>query len=222
MNKNIINEDGTPLTPGTGISLTQLKPIPGETPESFEAFVCYFHQGSSRSLKQVAQKMEFNLSTVKDWSAKYNWVNRILEYTASLFEQCVMSQTQGARQELLAKTEREQQQLERCLSLADLCSSLGENLIKHILLTAPEKIKPADAIRLIELGDKLRQSARAGINLEDLQNADAQALRANLMEAATWLEEQKKRAAQTLPAANTLPQGASVASAAHPQKQGQL
>ena len=82
MNDNIDPESGP--QPWSGLP-DQLKPVLGETLESFEGFVCYFNLGHERSLRLVAKKLGFNLSTVKEWSAKFGWRDSILKKTLYLY-----------------------------------------------------------------------------------------------------------------------------------------
>jgi hypothetical protein len=202
MNEHTSAQDEN-FPPGIGLSGSHLKPVPGESMESYEAFVCYFNLGTNRTLKQVSQKLELALSTLKVWSSKHHWADRIMAYTAHAFQNCLESQKQQSTAQLTAKTELEKQQKERCANLASFCSNLGENVLKHIILTNPDQFKTLDGIRLVELGNKLACSARAGVNLDDLQDADQLALKNSLQEAINWVAQQKMSAAtsQTSPAA---------------------
>src|SRR3954462_1802160 len=83
MSENTIIDTEAPMA--GACSPLQLRPIPGETLDSFEGFMCYFNLGHNRTLKGVAEKLDLNISTVREWSAKHHWVDRILEYEAYLF-----------------------------------------------------------------------------------------------------------------------------------------
>ena len=53
---------------------------PGETPRAFGAFVAFFELGHGRSLRAVASRLGENVLTLKKWSSKYRWRERLQEY----------------------------------------------------------------------------------------------------------------------------------------------
>lgn len=57
---------------------------PRETAKAYAAFVIYRDLGSERSLQETAQKLAKNLTTIKQWSALHNWVDRARSYDAAL------------------------------------------------------------------------------------------------------------------------------------------
>src|SRR4051812_18862534 len=61
MSENTIIDTEAPMA--GACSPLQLRPIPGETLDSFEGFMCYFNLGHNRTLKGVAEKLNLNIST---------------------------------------------------------------------------------------------------------------------------------------------------------------
>src|SRR3954452_20756681 len=106
MNDNIDPEFGP--QPWSGLP-AQLRPIPGETLEAFEGFVCYFNLGHERSLRLVAKKLDASIDTVKEWSSKHHWVDRIFSYEAQLFGKCVAAKARSAEEQAAAKSNAEAQ-----------------------------------------------------------------------------------------------------------------
>lgn len=55
---------------------------PGETARAFEAFAVYRDMGASRSLRKTVQQLNKNLTTIAEWSSKYDWVKRVAAWDA--------------------------------------------------------------------------------------------------------------------------------------------
>ena len=54
----------------------------GETARAYEAFCIYRDMGANRSLRKVVQQLDKNLTTIGDWSTKYDWVKRVAAWDA--------------------------------------------------------------------------------------------------------------------------------------------
>ena len=52
----------------------------GETSKAFEAFTHYRDLGNKRSIRRVADLLVKSNTLISRWSAKYDWVERIVEY----------------------------------------------------------------------------------------------------------------------------------------------
>lgn len=68
---------------------------PGETARAFEAFVVYRDMGASRSLKKAGQNLNKAITTLAEWSSKYDWVKRVAAWDAE--------QDRIARNEMIAE-----------------------------------------------------------------------------------------------------------------------
>src|SRR5689334_3677995 len=60
--------------------------FPGETPRAFSAFTTFFELGHSRSLPAVADLLGENHDTVRRWSSKFRWSNRIHSANSNLLQ----------------------------------------------------------------------------------------------------------------------------------------
>src|SRR3954466_6003068 len=129
MSENTIIDTEAPMA--GACSPLQLRPIPGETLDSFEGFMCYFNLGHNRTLKGVAEKLHLNISTVKEWSAKHHWVDRILEYEAYLFNTRINSDAAAVQELALAKVERESLRRQTNTKLSNFLMQLAEILLEH-------------------------------------------------------------------------------------------
>lgn len=68
---------------------------PGETTRAFEAFVIYRDLGAGRSHRKTGQQLGKNLTTIGEWSVKYDWMKRVAAWDAE--------QDRIARNEMLAE-----------------------------------------------------------------------------------------------------------------------
>jgi len=59
---------------------------PGETPRAFGAFTAFFQLGHGRSLQAVAGTLGEKPATVKQWSSKYRWRDRILAFDSGVLQ----------------------------------------------------------------------------------------------------------------------------------------
>jgi hypothetical protein len=60
---------------------------PGETPRAFSAFMAFFQLGHARSHQAVAETLGESLGTVRNWSSRFNWAERLQDYNSGLLEQ---------------------------------------------------------------------------------------------------------------------------------------
>jgi hypothetical protein len=65
----------------------------GETARAYQAFMAYFQLGQLRTLPAVADKLGENLGTVKNWSSKYDWADRLHAFNSGLIEQQATQQS---------------------------------------------------------------------------------------------------------------------------------
>ena len=75
-----------------------LAPSPGETPRAHSAFVVFFRLGHSRSLPAVADKLGEPLQTIKNWSSRFDWGNRILAHDSGSLQQHARDRAELQRQ----------------------------------------------------------------------------------------------------------------------------
>jgi len=78
--------------PPTPAADTCFQPAPGETPRAFAAFMAFFNLGHGRSHKAVAERLTERLPTVKHWSSKYAWADRIRSFNSGLLRSSAREQ----------------------------------------------------------------------------------------------------------------------------------
>jgi hypothetical protein len=132
------------------------QPAEGETAAAIEAFHCYFDMGKQgRSVRKVAEQLGYHETTVKEWSAKFGWGDRILKYQTRLLNTRLSSDAAAAKELALAKVERETLRREKHTKLSSFLLQLAEKLLEHHLLTNLDKTKLADILKLFALGTKI-------------------------------------------------------------------
>lgn len=72
--------------------------ISGETPRAFAAFAAFFHLGPERSHQAVADQLGENPATVKNWSSRYRWHDRLHAHASGLLEQQARAEVAAARE----------------------------------------------------------------------------------------------------------------------------
>lgn len=71
---------------------------PGESAKAFEAFAAYRDMGAERSLRKLTQRLHKNLTTIRDWSVKWNWQERVRAYDRELDRQAREQAVRSVRQ----------------------------------------------------------------------------------------------------------------------------
>jgi hypothetical protein len=78
--------------------LSSLNPQPtfplknGETPRAYGAFIAFFQIGPGRTLPLLSEKLGESLGTIKNWSSRFDWSERIQSFNAGLLQQQAQSE----------------------------------------------------------------------------------------------------------------------------------
>jgi hypothetical protein len=82
---------GTKLEAGLGSQFCVLnfefKRFPGESPRAYSAFMTFFQLGHARTLPAVAEKLDEGIDTIRKWSSKFDWSDRIQSFNAGILQQ---------------------------------------------------------------------------------------------------------------------------------------
>ena len=73
--------------------------FPGETPRAFSAFLAFFQFGHGRSLPAVANKLDEGIDTVRKWSSKFDWSERIQSFNAGILQQHAETEAASQREQ---------------------------------------------------------------------------------------------------------------------------
>jgi len=131
---------------------------PGETPRAFGAFLAFFQLGPARSLPAVAESLGENPATVKNWSSKYRWSDRLLAYQSGLLQaQVALAQSSAADWARRSRELREHEWLaaQKLLGAA-LCflENFGDREV--------EKMTLAQVSRALQISARISRSALSG------------------------------------------------------------
>ncbi len=140
---------------------------PGETPRAFNAFTTYFRLGHRRTLQAVADKHGEQLPTVKNWSSKYDWSERINRFNSGLLEQEAQAETEAARKAAADWAKRtaeyREQEWEDAQKLLNVVRCCLENFGDRDL----EKFRISELSRALSIGSKMSRSALQSPTTDD-------------------------------------------------------
>src|SRR5947208_896955 len=105
-----------------------LQKIEGETPESFEAFMCYFDLGHKRSLRKLEAMLDTNISTLKHWSTQHHWRDRISEHHHQMWSTRLESEQAAAIEASLASLQQEKASHDHDQELGSFLQGIGTDL----------------------------------------------------------------------------------------------
>ncbi|MDB6059855.1 MAG: hypothetical protein JWO95_3699 [Verrucomicrobiales bacterium] len=139
---------------------------PGETPRAFGAFTAYFQLGQNRSLQAVADKLGEQLPTVKNWSSKYDWSERINHFNSGLLEQQAHAEAETARKAAADWAKRNAEYREQEWVAAQKLLGVVQCCLENFGERDLEKMRLSELSRALNVASKMSRSA--------LQNPTAQ------------------------------------------------
>lgn len=120
-----------------------------ETSRAYEAFCIYRDMGADRSLRKVVQQLNKNLTTIAEWSTKYDWVKRVAAWDAE--------QDRIARQ---AQVDEIKKMRKRHADIANAMLIKAAKALKNI---PEDEIKPQDISRMVDVASKLERISRGDV-----------------------------------------------------------
>jgi len=125
----------------------------------------YFTLGRSRTLQAVADNLGEHPSTVKNWSARHHWVERIQNHQSAVLQKTAEDQATSERQHAAAWTkrlnalrEREWETSERLFSAAQcFLESFGDEDLSKMTL--------GQVSRAVSISSQIGRSALLGVEL---------------------------------------------------------
>lgn len=118
----------------------------GETSKAYQAFCVYRDMGPDRSLRKVARTLHKSLTIIRDWSVKYNWVERAAEW--------------DAEQDRIIRKENEEARKKMLKVHAELGNALLVKAARGLKNLPDDALTAFDIARLVEVGSKLERLAR--------------------------------------------------------------
>jgi hypothetical protein len=132
-----------------------IKRIPDETVRQYAALCSFAHDGLDRSLRKLAESEHLAISTLRSWSARFNWHDRVSDYDLQLIERQQQAQD-------VALASRITDWIQRQEALREVEFEMSLRLFKRAreILDNPRiYFHPVDAVRALELASELGRRA---------------------------------------------------------------
>lgn len=144
---------------------------PGETPRAFSAFMTWFQLGHTRSLAAVAEKLGESTGTVKNWSSKHGWAERLQAYQSGLLQEQArqhsashLQQAADWNRRLVAFREQEWDAAQKLIAVAQcFLETCGEEELRQMTL--------AQVSRALEISSTVARAAITGAELHGSPDA---------------------------------------------------
>ena len=138
-----------------------IKRIPNESVRQYSALCTFAYDGLDRSLPKLAVSEHIALPTLRSWSARFNWHDRVSDYDLQLIERQQNAQDLALAAKIADWTQRQD-------ALRELEFEMSLRLIKRareILDNPRTHFQASDALRALELASELGRRA-CGLSLE--------------------------------------------------------
>ena len=120
-----------------------------ETPRAYEAFCVYRDQGPGRSLRQTGRSLNKNLTTIAEWSSKYEWVKRCAAF--------------DAENDRIARLENLKDIKDMRKRHAELARKTLEKVNEALEIMVAASISNSDVARLMDAASKLERLSRGDV-----------------------------------------------------------
>lgn len=108
---------------------------PGETARAFEAFCVYREGGAARSLVGTAQKLAKNSTTIKEWSAKWAWVERAAAFDADVRRRADAAEDEALKRFAAKRAKQQMRFRDDQVKIGREMIAKGRQMLKHPLVT---------------------------------------------------------------------------------------
>ena len=71
----------------------------GESLRAYNAFITFFQLGHNRTRQTVADKLHESIDSIKKWSAKFDWSERIIAFDSGLLQQRAKAEAEADQQQ---------------------------------------------------------------------------------------------------------------------------
>lgn len=118
----------------------------GETKKAFEAFTIYRDLGITRSIREVAQKLNKSVALIGRWSSKFNWVERAQAFDDEMDRKAIL--------------ENEKKRKEMVKRHANAATMFQAKVVERLNTLKPEELSPNDLIRWFTEAVKIERLSR--------------------------------------------------------------
>ena len=136
--------------------------VPGETPRAFGAFMAFFALGHARSLQAVAAQLGEKHDTVKAWSSKYRWSDRIHAFNSGLLQQAADAEAAARRQQAADWARRTSEYREQEWDAAQKLLTAAQCFLESFGDRDVEKMTLAQVSRALQISSRIARQALSG------------------------------------------------------------
>ncbi|MCX6913472.1 MAG: hypothetical protein NT167_10565 [Verrucomicrobia bacterium] len=141
--------------------------LPGETPRAFSAFITWFQLGHSRSLEAVAEQLGEKHDTVKFWSSKYRWSERINAFNSGLLQQQAEMETAARCRQAADWSRRTDEYREQEWAVAQKLLLAAHCFLENLGDREVEKMSLAQVSRALEIYARLARHSLTNPSVSD-------------------------------------------------------
>jgi hypothetical protein len=136
--------------------------FPGETPRAFGAFCAWLDLGQTRSLQAAADILGESLGTLKNWSSRFRWNDRLHTLNSHRLEQNSRDHAELERKHAADWAERLNRFREQEWDAAQKLLSAAQCFLESFCEEALEKMTLAQVSRALSISCRIGRSAIAG------------------------------------------------------------
>ena len=140
---------------------------PGETPRAFSAFITWFQLGHSRCLADVAAQLGEKHDTVKFWSSKYRWSDRINAFNSGLLQQQADLETAARCRQAADWSRRSDEYREQEWAVAQKLLLAAHCFLENLGDREVEKMSLAQVSRALEIYARLARHSLSNASASD-------------------------------------------------------
>jgi hypothetical protein len=152
----------TPITPDSPPNFPRRT---GETPGAYSAFVAYFQLGHGRSLYLLADKLGVSIDTLKKWSTKHDWCERLQAFYSGLLEKQAADQLVLQRQSASLWADRLNQLREKEWDTAQKLLLASQCFLESFSDEERSKMSLPQAARALQVSSMIGRLALVGAEL---------------------------------------------------------
>ena len=141
--------------------------LPGETPRAFSAFQAFFQLGHSRSLAAVAEQLGEKHDTVKFWSSKYRWSERINAFNSGVLQQQAEMETAARCRQAADWSRRTDEYREQEWAVAQKLLLAAHCFLENLGDREVEKMSLAQVSRALEIYARLARHSLSNASASD-------------------------------------------------------
>ncbi len=140
---------------------------PGETPRAFAAFLAYFQLGQTRSLSAVADALGETPGTVRNWSSKFRWPQRLHDFYSGLAQTHAQTEAALQAQDAAHWSRRTREYREHEWNVAEKLRTAGLCYLENLGDQEVGKMNLGQVSRALQISTRLSRQALRGDHAAD-------------------------------------------------------